>query len=330
MAIVVGPLVRYENGVVSVVALLWLIRHRRYAAFTILSLLTLLPLAAFSLFLHSQGLSWLPSSVQAKSVSLFGGSSSLLANIAVNLNHRQALALLFGGVLMVYVVTTGKNKTLPLLTLLAILVHFGLGRFGWWDRYEVYILAFVSFMLIFLFQDRLARLNRWLILVGFFIIFLPYMLNVLYTPLGCNNIYQQQHQMARFVQQEWPEPVAVNDLGWVAFSNTTPILDLWGLASPQVLKLRRADRSGAWMDSLAQAHQVRLAMIYEAYFPLLPEKWTCVGKLFLGRRKVTADQPVVGFYATHPQDVAALHDRLSHFMSSLPPGVRLQMVGRLR
>jgi hypothetical protein len=148
--------------------------------------------------------------------------------------------------------------------------------------------------------------------------------------LGCNNIYQQQRQMARFVQQEWPEPVAVNDLGWVAFSNPTPVLDLWGLASPHALQLRRTGRSGAWMDSLAQQHNVRLAMIYDAYFPFLPDTWTCVGKLLLGRRKFTADQPVVSFYATRPQDVAALQRRLSHFRSTLPPGVRLQRVGRLR
>lgn len=325
LAVVVGPLLRYENAGLSAIALLWLLIQRRYRAFIVLSILTVLPLGLFSLYLHSLGLSWFPSSVMAKSVSVFGGSSSLIANLMLNLNHRQALVLMAAIVLLLVHAFSSRRRALPLLAVMAACGHLILGRFGWWDRYEIYILAFLLFIFAAAYQHHLQRLNRWLIVSVILIIFLPYIINMLYTPLGCNNMYQQQRQMARFVKQEWPAPVAVNDLGWVAFGNPDYILDLWGLASPQVLQVRRQQHSSSWMDSLARSHNVRLAMIYEVYFPLLPETWTCVGKLFLGRRKMTADQPMVSFYATRPEEVDDLKRHLRHFKPSLPPGVRLHI-----
>ena len=44
-------------------------------------------------------------------------------------------------------------------------------------------------------------------------------------------------------------PVAVNDLGWVAWRNDEYVLDLWGLASLQALEARRTYVESAWIEA---------------------------------------------------------------------------------
>ncbi len=324
-ALVLGPLIRYENTVLTLIGLLWLYRrHQRVAAWT-LGLIVAGLMAGFSLFLHSHGLGWLPASIHAKSITLFGGHSSLWSNVLTNLSQRQALVLLLSIIpLLAAMITRPPCRLLTASTVCAVVAHLLLGRFGWADRYEIYILGFVLFILVYLYGPLLIEKPLWIPSGIYAILALPFALNWLYTPLGCNNIYQQQHQMARFSQDYVHAPVAVNDLGCVAFHADHYVLDVWGLASPEVLSLKRRQSSAVWMDSLAQRHGVKLAMIYDPYYPLLPKQWICIGKLFLGRRKVTTDQAVVSLYAVEPATAAKLHSQLRLFSATLPRGVVLE------
>ncbi|NLP09847.1 hypothetical protein GX408_05540, partial [bacterium] len=270
-------------------------------------------------------LGWLPASINAKSITLFGGHSSLWSNMLTNLGQRQAMVLLLSLIpLLTAMITRPDCRLLTALTVCAVVAHLALGRFGWADRYEIYLLGFVLFILAYLYGPTLMQKPLWIPAGVYTILTLPFALNWLYTPLGCNNIYQQQHQMARFIRDYVHAPVAVNDLGCVAFHADHYILDVWGLASPEVLQLKRRQSSAVWLDSLAQQRGIELAMIYDPYFPLLPKKWVCIGKLFLGRRKVTADHAVVSFYALNPETAIKLHTQLRLFSTTLPGGVVLE------
>lgn len=324
-ALVLGPLVRYENTFLTLIGLLWLLRRQQHAAAWTLGLIVAGLMAGFSLFLHDHALGWLPASIHAKSITLFGGHSSLWSNLLTNLGQRQALVLLLSLVpLLAAMITRPSCRLLTASTVCAVVAHLLLGRFGWADRYEIYILGFVLFILAYLYGPTLMKKPLWISSGVYAVLVLPFALNWLYTPLGCNNIYQQQHQMARFSKDYVHAPVAVNDLGCVAFHADHYVLDVWGLASPDVLLLKRRHSSAVWMDSLAQRHGVKLAMIYDHYYPLLPNQWVCIGKLFLGRRQVTTDQAVVSFYAVQPESAAPLHSQLRLFSATLPRGVVLE------
>ncbi len=324
-ALVLGPLIRYENTVLSLIGLFWLFQHHQRTAAWTLSLIVAGLMAGFSLFLHAHALGWLPASIHAKSITLFGGHSSLWSNVLTNLGQRQALVLLLSLIpLLAAMITRPSSRLLTALSVCAVVAHLLLGRFGWADRYEIYILGFVLFILAYLYGPTVMKKPLWIPGGVYVILVLPFALNWLYTPLGCNNIYQQQQQMARFSRDYVQAPVAVNDLGCVAFHADHYVLDVWGLASPEALTLKRRQSSAVWMDSLAQRHGVKLAMIYDHYYPLLPKQWVCIGKLFLGRRKVTTDQTVVSFYAVKPEIAAQLHAQLRLFSATLPSGVVLE------
>lgn len=325
IGVVLGPLLRYENLPLALVAIFWLLIKEKYGRAAVTTLAVLTPLIGFSLYLHSLHLGWLPSSIVAKSVQVFGGHNSLFINMMTNLGQRQAVALLLGlAILMIGAMHRPAYRNLALFSFFAVVGHMLFGRFGWADRYEIYILAFVALVLIYSCKVYFEKDSLLLPALTFLILFTPYLQNWLYTPLGCNNIYEQQHQMARFAREYVQAPVAVNDLGCVAFNNPHEVLDLWGLASPAVMRLKRRQPSFLWMDSLAQVHHVQVAMVYDQYYPLLPLQWTCVGKLFLGHRKITTDQQVVSFYATNTSAVAELRQKISLFSPTLPAGVILE------
>lgn len=320
-ASLLGPLIRFENTLLALVSVLCLLAHKKSRAALIILSGVILSLSGFSFFLQRLHLGYLPSSIITKSVTVFGGHTSLFINLMTNLSQRQAVAMLLCLLLFLNRLTLPFYRYLNLGAVGAIAGHMLFGRFGWADRYEIYLLGFCFFILVAQHQVDLIVKPLLAGSATLIVLLIPYWQNWLYTPLGCNNIYQQHAQMARFAQEYVRAPVAVNDLGCVAFNNQQHVLDLWGLASPEVIALKRQRFSCQWMDSLAQVHQVKVAMIYDAYFPLLPQNWVCLGKLFLGRRKITADHPIVSFYAVQAHDVAELKQSLRLFARTLPRGV---------
>ena len=80
LAIVAGPLVRYENLALSVPAFLYLIARRRYRPAFTGALALLVCVGGFSVFLHSMGLGFLPGSVLGKSRVVASGGASECEN----------------------------------------------------------------------------------------------------------------------------------------------------------------------------------------------------------------------------------------------------------
>jgi hypothetical protein len=148
----------------------------------------------------------------------------------------------------------------------------------------------------------------------------PYIYTTLKTPLGSNNIYEQQYQMHRFATEFYDGPVAVTDLGWVSFRNDHYVLDLFGLAHRSAVEARlRGDR--AYMDDLTRQYDVHLAMLYGVWYPDLPERWRPVAELRLGRQRLTPAESVVTFYALDAAAEPRIRSLLREFSETLPPGV---------
>lgn len=333
-AIVVGPWVRYENGALSAAALLWMWwmgeRARAITAGAILAL----GIGAYSFFLHSLGLHYLPTSVLAKSAAVApdGGLKPVLYGLYHNLSSTPGLLMSLG---VVALVATGLASGRPaverrtaLCVAVGLLLHLLVGRFGWYSRYEIYAWSAGTLVIVGLWG---ASLRPWLLgqsllktaIIGLFVVGIgcrEYVIVLANNAFASNNVYQQHYSMHRFVTEFWKEPIAVNDLGWVAYQNDEYVLDLWGLASLEALEARKQNKEAAWLGPLAAKHDIRAAMIYEKWFPGLPEGWRRVGELRMKGPRVTPADSVVAFFATDESFEADLRQQLRDFEAVLPPG----------
>lgn len=333
LAIVVGPLIRYENMALSLPALGYLfVRGKRRTSVGSLALLALL-LGGFSAFLIASGHGALPTSVMMKAgfPPSGGTNDAVLSRLMGNLFQRQGALLAVFGALFAGAALGARDRRdrqFAAWGATAVGLHLAVGPFGWFNRYEVYIWSAALLTAIVLFQEPLRRLVISIrplpLLVGAagltFALGYPYIYTTLKSPLGSNNIYEQQYQMHRFVTEFYQGPVAVTDLGWVSFHNDHYVLDLFGLAHRRAMEGRlRGDDS--YMDELTRESDIGLAMLYGVWYQDLPERWRPVGELRLEKQRLTPAESVVTFYSLDPAGEARVRSLLREFGETLPTGV---------
>lgn len=338
LAIVLGPLVRYENLALSLPALGYLlVRGERGRSLGVLALLGAL-VGGFSLFLVASGHGVLPTSVLLKTDALgsSGGPGDLLGRFIENLFQRQGALLALLGALFAAVMFGAKDRgdrQLSAFGAAAVILHLVVGRFGWFSRYELYIWSAALLTAIIVLRRPLRSLagsgrvvplvvgaTGIALAVGY-----PYIYTTLKTPLGSNNIYEQHYQMHRFATEFYDGPIAVTDLGWVSFRNDRYVLDLFGLAHRGAGEARlRGDDT--YMDELAREYDVHLAMLYGAWYPDLPQRWRPVAEMRLGRRRLTPAAAAVTFYALDPATEPRIRSQLRDFAETLPHGVGFTML----
>lgn len=346
LALVAAPLMRYEALAVTLpaLALLYLKGQRRTALLALGA--TAASLGAFSAFLYTHGLGWLPTSVYAKVgyADYRPTQNFILDHIRNNMTQTQGEVL--GGLMLVLIWLAVARRGIPwseralgLLAAAGVLVHLSAGQIGWMDRYEVYMVAAALLWTLYLTRgllgwlfERLGALPlAALLLYGAQVVGQPYINDISLTPGAAANIYEQQYQMHRFAVDYLKAPIAVNDLGWPAYQNPYYVLDLWGLASPTALDRRTHAAPGQveWMETLAQRHAVQLAMIYagpQGWFPAQPAGWREVARLHLGHPQVSAGGDTVIFFVTQQSSHERVRGLLRDFAPTLPPGVKLEII----
>lgn len=340
----VAPLIRYE--LLALVAALSLVALRRGHLRKILICAAVigLCLGAYSFFLIDAGLGFLPSSIQAKVgvPESLGMGARLYEQVIRNLIHPQGLAMV---VTCVYLLRklrracsslSERQRDLATALLVACPLHFVIGKYGGFCRYELYIWTFYLTVAGALFcEGRGATIEALIEKYGrprfaFAYVFAVALLCVIYCralilgPIASNNIFEQQYQMHRLIRDHYPGPVAVNDLGWVAYRNDDYVLDLWGLGSEKARKERFKDsHQTQWMTDFARRHQVRLVMVYEQWFPTLPPSWKPIASIELGHYRVTPAEAKVAFYLTELADREEFCRALSQWAQGLPASVTL-------
>lgn len=131
------------------------------------------------------------------------------------------------------------------------------------------------------------------------------------TPAASSPVWSQQAQTAAFVKRDWRRPIAVNDLGLVAYRGGEPVLDLWGLANQDAREARLAANDTRWMQRIVDRSDVRLVAIYTDWFGEVPPTWTLVGHI--SRPPQVSNEETVDIYAVRPDDVAPICTALTKF-----------------
>lgn len=338
VAIGLGPLLRYESFtlVLGSAVFFWL-EGRRKAAVLVLLTSTALP-ALFSVFLIGLGLPPLPLSVQAKSLvpwdAGFGGLLSGVANQVEYALVRSNRGPVFGLCAIALLLAAHRSdssaeRRLALASVLPLVLHVCFGQFG---RYEAYVWGSTLLVLFWLFRGPLSALLRRpvrasLFLLGFTaLVGAPSVARLFQTPFGARSIRAQQGSMAR-VARSIGEPIAVNDLGLVAYRNPNPVLDLYGLASAEALRARKAGRPG-FLGALVRKHGVRVVAIYPSWFVgQIPTDWLPVGEVSDPRGWASTAEPVVRLYATVPEAVPGLERALREVQSRPSAGETVRLFG---
>ena len=162
-ALVVGPLVRYELLALALPSLLWLAWRKRLPAALLCGALIAIPVGGFSLFLMAQDLGPLPTSVTAKLTPLYGGGNlpEVFKTISRNLGERQGALLTMSLILLLPVLFSrraAEERALAGWCAAGVLLHLAIGKFGWYNRYEIYIWGTATFALAWLHRETLGQI----------------------------------------------------------------------------------------------------------------------------------------------------------------------------
>jgi len=342
-------LVRYEGLYPIAVTAGLLLLRRRIPEAVVLGLAASSPLAVYAAISVGNGWWWAPNSVLLKGnlpdwktvdgiVNLLGYTaySSLLALPVVAFLVYAAVAML------AWHAVRGFWKPVPVMLAIFVpvaLMHlqYSQPRAFWMFRYEAHLVAVGLFALAAgLFRGRDdaeapeegfgKAIPALAVIVLLLISPLPdrAVKSAARVPGATANIYEQQYQMGRFLREYYPgAPVALNDIGAPTYLADVRALDLVGLASINVAKLRRAGvYSAATIDDLVRDSDVRVAIVYDQWFPRsLPPAWLRAGSWTI-RHPVVVGSDTVTFYATRRQEYPSLVAHLRDFESTLPPTVK--------
>jgi hypothetical protein len=307
-------------------------QRRWLAAGSLLVASAIVPIA-FSLFLVGHGLPFLPNSVLAKTGAYGSGHHNLVVNILItalvavtdivsNYSRKIELMMILAFAWLAWK-TSGPRRWPLLGVLLTLTIHFLVGHFNWFHRYEIFSILFGA---VVLYRATAPLQGRWFLygVIALSVAALPYFRDTWRIPIASRNIYDQQYQMHRFVDGYYQKTFAVNDLGWVSFQLDPSIyvLDLYGLASNEALRQRTRD--AAWLDRITHEHRVGLVMIYPGWYPDIPRDWTPMGALSLLGTRVTPAGNQVMFYVTPDGDKAGVLRELKSFAGTLPPDAFFQ------
>lgn len=342
LALMLGPLVRFEGAIVLALGVGAALVDRRWAFAGLAVVAAVVPVALYGGWLSTLGLPVLPSSVLSKSAAAGGvvdGGGGVIGGLLATFGKNALspagpmLGVMALGLGYAAWRRAGRDRVLALGLIAVVALAMMLGRMDSYARYEAYVFCVLAIGLVHLLQAELRLLTQSLVrstVLGVGVAVLGGALGVYVfatTPLAARNIDLQQHQMHRFVAECWRKPVAVNDLGWVSFRNDVYVLDLWGLGSEEARKAR-AENAPGWVGRLVDDKGVEAAIIYPGWFPNLPEGWVEVGDITLTDRSITPFSPRVSIYATDAAAMESIGACIAQIAATAPEGVVIRRLAK--
>jgi hypothetical protein len=301
------------------------LRRPELWAFLLPPLLVTAGLGAVNL---AHGQYFLPNSVLAKSglgsgQGLAAWVPPLHAVVDTLSSDLQVLALLGAG--LVYLVlrrTRGAQSGLWVAWCAAVLVHAAYARFGWYDRYQGYLLIGGTLLALRSLPEVRPLAARRLVPAAAATLVLlgalpaPKLGEQVTAPVAAHDIQRNQQELGRFLAAAYPgQTVMVNDIGEVSWLHRGGLVDIWALGSYEVLQAYRTgamDR--AFVAALAARSGVQVAAVYGVLHTYIPDGWVEVARWpSSGVAGAPPDDRDVVFYAPSPGQAALLRTKLEQF-----------------
>lgn len=327
-AAMIAPMVRYEDLTLTLAICIALLGMHQWKKALMVLGLGVAPLVAFSVFLKSHGLPFLPMSVMVKGNAYTHAGPLLKAFKLIRSSvyqdftvpERFPVVVLF--LLFVGLAWEAKTRVRRFVfTGAAILgaLQLTIGRFEWFYRYEVYALIFLMLICLRVLSERPRFLFGYYVL-GLLFCATPFIRATEMTVAASAEIYDQQYQMHRFVTAFYHGDYAVNDLGLVSFQRTPGVyvLDVYGLASEEAS--RQTSKTAAWLEQIVKRHGIGLAMLAPDWFHI-PAAWTPVAKMCVPNERINIAEQCIVFYSTTPETEGVIRADLTRFAVTLPRDV---------
>ncbi len=310
------------------------------------------PIAVYGMLSVSQGWCFLPNSILIKGripdltslsgiVGFFGW---LTCKRFFRAPHMLVLVVLATAV---YIVRAGRGKNIwenkqimIAIFVLTTFLHMLFAQTGRFFRYEAYLVALGIFVLgvlagknssgKFKFNTSKKDILKYagFVLSGALIAF-PLCrrgwVALKRTPQATTNIYEQQYQMGLFLRKFYQgKTVAAVDIGAINYLADIRCLDLWGLASMEVLRLKRDKKYDTEaVYKLAAEKRVKIAILYDKWFDRyggIPSQWIKIDEWKISNNVVCGDD-TVSFYAINSAEMERLRKSLKAFSQRLPKDV---------
>ena len=147
-----------------------------------------------------------------------------------------------------------------------------------------------------------------------------------------SDIYLQQIQMSRFIDRYYRgHRVAANDIGAMTYFSDIHLLDLEGLASESVARVRlKSQLTTQTLDPIIRDFKPDLFVFYPSWFngqTALP-RWIVPVAVWKMASHTTADSETVLFAAPNKQAALVLWRQMLEFRSELPDRVALRMIAQ--
>lgn len=330
---------RYENAFVVAGACSLIFMQKKYTSALIIGFISALPVLLFGLYIVSKGGLFIPNSIQIKVrdnyKQLLNGGLAML-EVAASISGLLVLSAFFV-INQMRRQQAGRRFWILSVFIVSGLLHSVFGGFGWFYRYEAYLIVLGSFHLLIVFfewyNSRGIHINKQqLLIIGMALLFtfnLPLRgMNALRNFVRSTyNIYEQQYQMGLFIKKYYNKhTIAANDIGAISYLAEVHMIDLWGLANNEVTIARKG---GYWnsefLQSLVTKNNTSIAVVYESWFDkALTGKWIKAGtwevsySFMLGDTKVT-------FYAIDPGEAVKLKENLAAFRAQLAKDIKVEV-----
>lgn len=329
-AVMVG--LRYENIFIVAAVCLLLLFNRKIRIAVIIGMVSVLFPLLFGIFFYLKKGFPIPNSVLIKGNNnintIMGGQ------VAFTAMSGSLGGILIIAIILVYEKLRQKkyDKDFYILSvfILTVFMHSVFAQFGWFYRYEAYLIVLGSFQLLTMLLRNFSF--SWLaspfmkIMGVFFILlcsnlFLRAFNATRKTPAIVHNIYDQQLQMGQFIKTYYPNArVAANDIGALCFYGNIYMLDMWGLASNEVTKARKG---GYWNNDFLQqqvkSKNIELVIMYDSWFDRqLPDNWIKVASWTMPNNIICGDDDV-SFYATNEASANLLKKNITTYTNQQLP-----------
>jgi len=133
--------------------------------------------------------------------------------------------------------------------------------------------------------------------------------------LGTKNIFEQQIQMAKFLQKECNTcSVAANDIGAIVYFTDITLLDMYGLGSYEVIKHKKnGTYTSKVKNELLKTNDVTLVIVYDSWFKGIKlENYTKIAEITGSLGKVMQESVATAksFVRSISENILKIDDKL--------------------